>query len=278
MKKVNSILMSIEQMRPMPTSVTRIMHALDEPNSTGSLIADLIGLDQALAASVMQMANSAAMGSSVNCTSLPDAVMRLGFKRIRTMIMGIGASGPLTHRLSGYRLGAGELWNHSVATAVAAQWLAQAVRYPNPEEAYVAGLLHDMGKLVLDQFVAVDYSRMMDIMQSKKRSLWQVEEDLIGMDHGRVGGLMAEKWRFPPLLSDAIQFHHAPSLANAHEELPAIINIANSFTTPLAHGLVDYYGHIAHPEALRILNIPEPRLETLRTTITGYMLRGNLDG
>ncbi|HEX2980900.1 MAG TPA: HDOD domain-containing protein, partial [Anaerolineaceae bacterium] len=141
-QKIDQILLSVDRLRPMPSSVTRVLRAIEDPQSTSQIIAEFIGLDQALSAAVLQVANSAALGYSGNCTSLPDAVMRLGFKRLKTLIYGIGASGPLMRRLSGYRLGAGELWQHSIATAVGSQWLARSLRYPNPEEAYVGGLLH----------------------------------------------------------------------------------------------------------------------------------------
>jgi putative nucleotidyltransferase with HDIG domain len=273
--KVDQILSSVAQLRPMPTHVSRILRALEDPNTNAGEIADLIGLDQALAASLLKMANSAGLGYNLNCTNLKEAVMRLGYKRIKTLVLGLTATGPLTRRMIGYRLGAGELWNHSVATAVAAQWLAQAVRYPRPEEAYVAGLLHDFGKLLLDQHVLIDYNRMMEIMLRNNRCLWEVEEQVIGIDHARVGGLIAEKWSFPVILTEAIQFHHMPSLAPTAEELASIVNIANAFTSQYESGLTDLFGHIPHPEALRILGIPESRLETLRTTITQYMMVGN---
>lgn len=102
------------------------------------------------------------------------------------------ATSMMGSRLSGYRLGAGESWQHSLTIGVASQWLAQALDYPNPEQAYVAGLLHDIGKLLLDQAVFSNYMNIADYVQKYQMQLWQVEEKLIGIDHARLGGLIAE--------------------------------------------------------------------------------------
>ncbi len=269
-QKLDQILASVDKMRPMPTSVTRILNALDDSNNTGGMISDLIGLDQALAASVLQMANSAGMGFATVCSSLTDAVMRLGFKRIKNLVLGAASSGPLTRRLNGYRLGAGELWNHSVATAVTAQWISRYLHYSDPEEAYVAGLLHDMGKLILDQYMMIDYSRIIELMRNYNLALWQVEEKLLGIDHSMVGSLMAQKWNFPVILVDAIRYHHAPSLARTKQQLGAIINMANTLAKTPENEKIDPFGMVVHPEALTILGVDQLQLERIKQLLYEY--------
>jgi putative nucleotidyltransferase with HDIG domain len=234
------------------------------------MISELIGLDQALAASVLQMANSASLGFNFVCSSISDAVMRLGIKRIKVLVLGAASSGPLTRRLNGYRLGAGDLWNHSVATAVTAQWISRYLRYPDPEEAYVAGLLHDMGKLILDQYMNVDYMRILETMQTHQLSLWQVEQKLLGIDHSMVGSLMAQKWNFPPQLINAIRYHHAPSLASTKPELGAIINLGNFFSKSEKEFKLDPHGQIMHPEARNILSLDEMQVTRMRDMIIEY--------
>jgi putative nucleotidyltransferase with HDIG domain len=266
-QRLDQILASVEKMRPMPTSVTRILNSLDDPNNTAGMISDLIGLDQALAASVLQMANSAGMGFNTMCSNITDAVMRLGFKRVKTLVLGAASSGPLTRRLNGYRLGAGELWNHAVATAVTAQWISQFLHYADVEEAYVGGLLHDMGKLILDQYMMVDYIRIVELMKNYNLALWQVEEKLLGIDHSMVGSLMAQKWNFPIVLVDAIRYHHAPSLARSKQQLGAIINIANALSKDERALANDPNGMVIHPEALKILNIDDAQVMRMKEMI-----------
>jgi putative nucleotidyltransferase with HDIG domain len=273
-RKVDEILSSVDQLRPMPVNLTKILRAIEDPDSNIPAIAKMIGQDQALAALVLRMSNSATLGYMRTCTSLSEATLRLGLKRMKSVLLGVSATGPLTRRLSGYRLGAGELWNHAIATAMAAEWFAWYFHYPDAEEVYLAGLLHDMGKLLLDQYVLSDYTQMVDLMQRYSLTLWQVEERLLGIDHAAVGGLMAEKWTFPVILVDAIRYHHAPSLARSRPELPAIINIANACVIQPGEGLSDLFNKNIHPETLNILKLRDVDISELHQRVSGYLANG----
>jgi putative nucleotidyltransferase with HDIG domain len=264
---LNRVLQSVSRLRPLPMNVTRILRAMDDPATSAGSIADLISLDQALAAYVLRVANSAHLGYATSCASLNTAVMRLGFKQMRALVMSTVAAGPLTRRLSGYRLGNGELWQHSVIVASMARWLAQALNFPTPEEVYVAGLLHDIGKLLLDQFVLTDYHKIIETMSRNKTYLWQVEEQMFGIDHAGVGGLMASQWGFPISLVDSIKYHHQPGLASSQQKVAAIVNIANAFAPDSSHSLSALNGRVVHPNAMTILGLDLPALERLKTNL-----------
>lgn len=270
--KVALIIRTVDNLRPMPTSITRALRAIEDSSATSTEISEIIGLDQALSASILQSANSVSMGYSTDCSKLSDAVMRLGFKRLKGIILGIAAVGPFNQSLKGYRFGAGELWNHSIATAVSAEWIARELRYPDPEEAYTAGLLHDMGKLFLDQFVFSDYTRIVDLMLKYKLTLYMAEEQLLGIDHANVGGLIAEKWNFPVVLIDAIRYHHTPSFARTNQRLPAIVNVANSFFENTGNQNALFFERSIHPETYQILNITQERIDQMHVQLTNYML------
>jgi putative nucleotidyltransferase with HDIG domain len=264
-QKVEDIIQSVAGLRPMPANVTRILREIEKFEVSISTLAGLISLDQALAALVLQTSNSAALGYARTCSTVYDAIMHIGLSRLKSILLASTTTDMMKRGLSGYRLGEGELWHHSLVTAVAAEWLAQALRYPKPEEAYVSGLLHDMGKLLLDQFVLKDYSMIVDYVQRFQLPLWQVEEKLIGIDHARVGGLMAEHWNFPVPLVDAIRFHHAPSFARVNQQLPALVNLANSFSDDFQLGNTDLFSFQLHPETLNILKMDQAKVESLKS-------------
>ncbi|MFN7036219.1 MAG: HDOD domain-containing protein [Bellilinea sp.] len=266
-QRVQAILQSVNHLRPIPSNVTRVLKELENPKVSLGMIAEYIGLDQALAALVLQMANSAALGYGRSCSSLNDAVVRIGVKRLKSLLLASVAVDSMNRQLSGYRLGAGELWNHSVGTAVAAEWAARALSYPDPEEAYVAGLLHDIGKLLLDQYVLSDYSQIILYVKKYNQLLWQVEEKLIGIDHARVGGLIAQRWGFPAVLIDAITFHHYPSAAHANPVLAALVNLANYLTIKAQGSQQGLFCDALHPDTYIILSIDEARLERFQQRV-----------
>ncbi len=266
-EKVDKIIQSIDSLRPMPANVTRILKEMGNAEIGIRTLADFISLDQALTSLVLQLSNSVSLGYPRTCSTLYEAIMQIGLGRLRTVLMASPGTNMLSRRLRGYRLGEGELWNHSLATAVVSEWLGQALRYPKIEEAYICGLLHDIGKLFLDQFVLDDYPKIVDYVQRYQMQLWQVEEKLIGIDHARVGGLIAERWNFPAPLVDAIRFHHAPSFARTNQHLPAIVNIANSFAADIKMSNPDLFSNFIHPESLNILKIDDARVGKLRAAL-----------
>lgn len=266
--KVDEVLRGVSRLRPLPSSATRILNALDSQSSTAGMVAELIALDQAITAYILRVANSASLGYGTNCSSINDAVMRLGFKQVRSLVISMTASGPLSSRLSGYRQGDKELWFHSIATASASHWLAGVLRYPAPEEAYVAGLLHDIGKLLLDQFVMVDYPQIITTIQRHHKPLWQVEQELFGIDHAAVGGLIATRWEFPAPLVAAIQFHHVPAQAEKYRGLAAIVNLANALVPQENPSeLTRLEGREVTPGTLEILHVEPLMLERLKTRL-----------
>jgi putative nucleotidyltransferase with HDIG domain len=268
---LNRVLSTITRLRPLPSNVTSLLRTLESPHADAGKVASLVSLDQALTAYILRVANSASLGYGLSCSSVREAVMRLGFQRVRLLLLSAAASGPLTKRLSGYRLGDGVLWSHSIATASLSHWLARGLSYPDPEEAYAAGLLHDVGKLALDQFVQADYFHILESMAERKLHLWQVEELLFGIDHAGVGGVIADQWQFPVALQDAIRYHHAPSLARKYRELAALVNLANALVPKDRSGMGAMVGHPAHPEALHLLRLEPHAFERFQQQVPAVL-------
>lgn len=262
---VDSILRSIARLKPMPSNVSSLLREIERQDTSIDKLTGMIELDQVLTALVLQLSNSASLGYARSCSTVHEAIMHIGLKRLKTVLTTSSATNMMSRSVSGYRLGAGELWHHSITVAVAAEWLAQTFHYPDTEQAYVAGLLHDIGKLLMDQVILSNYIKIADYVASYRMPLSQVEETLIGIDHGKVGGLIAEHWDFPVELADAIRFHHAPSLARTSPKLPAIINLANSFTEDYQLAKSALLSFQVHPESLNILKLTPQMLVELKT-------------
>ncbi len=266
-QKVDEIIQSVTSLRPMPSNITRIIKQMENPEITIDMLVGLVSLDQALTAMVLQMSNSVSLGYSRQCTTLYESIMYIGLKRLKSILLTSSATDMMNKKLNGYRFGAGELWHHALVTSVCSEWLAQVLRYPNPEEAFVSGMLHDIGKLLLDQYVFKNYDTITDWVHHYKVPVWQVEDKLFGINHARVGGMIAQRWNYPQVLVDAIQYHHNPSLSAANNQLSAIVNVANSFASEYTTVNSDLFSFEIHPETYHILKLNLAEIENLKTKL-----------
>jgi putative nucleotidyltransferase with HDIG domain len=293
--KLEQIVRDVEQLKPLPASTLRVMRALNDSEISAMRVAELVSLDQALTANVLRLANSAFMGYVTPCVSVHQAVVRVGFERMRSLVLGAAAAQTLRTDLKGYALRSDELWRHALTVAFLARYLAGRLGTVNLEEAYISGLLHDIGKVVLDQYVLDDNAVIAALREQEQLPLWESEKKVLGMDHGAVGGLMTERWHFPVMLIDAVRFHHWPTLANAHHQrLAAIVNLADTYaalptsaapepgllpaetaapadgaavpaeTVPPPGGLPR---NTPSPESLRILNLAPPQAADLQASL-----------
>ena len=270
-QKVDIVLSTINNLQPIPSSVTRILKEIDNPYTSVTTISEYIGLDQALTAMVLKTSNSVLLGYKEKCSSITDAVMRIGFKLLKAILFAQFSVGPMTGKLNGYRLGNDQLWVHSLKIAMISEWLARNLRYDDPEEAYIAGLLHDMGKLLLDQFVLEDYQNIVRHVKQYHMPVWQAEEIHIGIDHAKLGGVMASRWNFATSLIEGIQYHHIPSAAKLNQKLPAIVNLAHIMVIQNNDDENELLRVDLHPDTVKILNIHLKDLDQLSKGVNDFL-------
>ena len=196
---------------PLPAVVTRIMQTINNPATGADELSRLISLDQGLSSKILRIVNSAYYGFPKRISTITHAVVILGFNTVRNLVLGVSAFGMLPQKAGASGLNRNKFWEHSVATAVAASVLAKT-RKPMArsavEEAFVAGLLHDVGKLFLDSYFPVQFAVCMAFASREKITQGEAERRVLDIDHMVVGRKIAEHWNFPPNLVNAIGAHH----------------------------------------------------------------------
>lgn len=211
---LQALLRSGTQLPTLPIIVFELHAVLDREDATSVDVAHVIERDPALTARLLRAANSAAFSRGGDrISNVNAAVQRIGVGQVRTLclvlavVQAFGKGEGLSHDA---------LWEHSAAVGAVARrlWTAGG-QSTGLEDLYVAGLLHDVGLLVIDQFFPADFAAVQTARGEMDLPLWQQEEDSLGMDHGDVGGLLLGSWGLPPLIVDAVTYHHREDEAPA---------------------------------------------------------------
>ncbi len=225
----------IGRLRDLPTP-TRVVHdiwrVLSDESASAQALADVLTRDTALSARCLRLANSAYFGLPEPVADVRAACVVLGFETIRGIAVGVAALDGLA------RAGRGALepeafWRHSVGTAHAAQTLARKIGIPECGTAFCAGILHDIGRLALAATARADFARL--DLSEEGAPLREQEEELFGASHDEVGGWIAERWKLPAPLSEAIRGHHGPPLPDDDSGWAALVHVADAIAH--RHGL-----------------------------------------
>jgi len=221
----------------MPATCLKALRMTQDPNCAPRDLHQVVSQDQALCARILRIVNSALYGLSREVATIRHAIALLGLDTIRSIILaatahdvlgsGIGRSADLGSKL---------LAEHSWAVAVAARIIAHRTRQGNPEEAFLAGLMHDIGKTVLNKNVPKEYSQVLNEVYCQGSTFHDAELMLFGFSHQHVGALVADRWNFPPRLCQAIGFHHTVHDAPDHPEFASVVNLADLFSIALEIG------------------------------------------
>ncbi len=224
--KLHAMVDRIDKLPTLPVVVTQILSLVESPETSAVDVNRVISTDQALAAKVLKLVNSPFYGFSRQISTVTQAVVILGFRTIKSLALSATVFEIFGGRGT-QRFDRQEFWKHSIGTGVAAQIIAKKMRYPLIEEAFIAGIVHDLGKVVLDQFLPDDFARVLAWRDDKGSSLRAAEKAVLGVDHAAIGGWLAERWKLPPALLHAIAWHHDATKAENTEVLPAIIYLAD---------------------------------------------------
>jgi putative nucleotidyltransferase with HDIG domain len=240
---LTELINKVEKLPELPQVAMRLNRMMEDPNVSANQLAEVMRLDANMTGQALRLCNSASFGLPRKIETVREAVAMMGFKAIKSMIYTIIAHSALERPVGGYNLGQGALWFNSLTCAVYAKYLAEEFDYPDSESAFTAGLLRDIGKLVLGEYVGANYEAIEALAIEKQMDFMQAEEKVIGYSHTTVGEKVAEKWNLPERLSKVIRYHHKPSEligTNASDEdilFVTVVHIADVFTMMLGAGI-----------------------------------------
>ena len=213
---------------PAP-AVTRLLQVLSLPDADHDDVICIVKQDGVLSAKLLAICNSARFGLAEPVGSVEQAVFYLGHGEIHRLIMAISFGVALSPTLPGYVIEDGELWRHSLVTAYATERVLKAVSSVSlePSIAYPAGLLHDIGKVVISHALNAENQQLIrQIVERGGHSLLEVEREVLGADHAEIGACLLRQWRLPDNIVEAVANHHAPPV-KPRPQLSAIVHVAD---------------------------------------------------
>jgi putative nucleotidyltransferase with HDIG domain len=232
---LDSLIGNLDQIPPFPRNLVLLTELLEKPDVNVDQVVSLIEYDPALTALVMRLCNSAYFGASSPASDLHEATARLGFNEIFQLVTSLGAAALLRPQQKGYGIEAGELWRHSVTSALIGKCIALD-RDDNPSLVFTACLLHDIGKVALSRSLEEQYDQVLVETRRSQTPMLVVEQQLLGFDHAEVGGRLLERWQFAPRLAAAVRYHHDPAAAGEHASLAAYAYLANMIACFMGFG------------------------------------------
>ncbi|MBN2256134.1 MAG: HDOD domain-containing protein [Deltaproteobacteria bacterium] len=211
MINVDRILKKIDRIPAFPATVRKVWDVMKDPDYSMNELVTVIEYDQAITANILKMSNSAYFGVRRKVSNVRDAVIYLGQANIARVVTAAGIT-RFYKDVKGYRLTAKALWEHSVAVALMSKILADRVYGREEPMLFTAGLIHDMGKIILGEFVFDSMQEIMNLVSHQNYSFLEAEEEVLGTNHAEIGGRVASNWNFPQEIVDAITYHHRPDL------------------------------------------------------------------
>lgn len=229
------IVTNVLKVAALPEVALKFSEAIKNPLTSNQDLENIVSEDAALAAKVLMIANSALFNFPSKIDTIANAITIIGHKQLSEIILSCSIVA-MFKDIPQDIIDMEQFWRHSISVATAARIIASSRREQNIEKYFTAGLLHDIGKLII--FVeAPKYAvEVLKQCSEKKELMYKVEKDILGFDHAKLGAMLLKKWKLPDEVVAAVYYHHMPSVSSGNIIAPATIHIADIFTHSLQFG------------------------------------------
>jgi len=256
-----SFLSRLPELPEISNGFTPIIRAIYMPDASSQDFVATLSSDKKISTKILQLCNSAFYNFNRKVPGIQLAFNLLGGSVLRSLaVLSVLDPNLLQEPLVGYNIKNGEFWEHLYITAVCSRYIAEVVDYPEPEEAFCAGLIHDIGKIILNNYAFPHLRQAMNMTVMKGYPLWEAERQACGIDHAEISAKIAENWGLPDSFVQPIKYHHESEKITDNQLLGAILHAANVASIILSQGRQDYYLKWVSQETLDALQINDEQL------------------
>ena len=273
--KLEDLKNRIDMLKPIPETARRIISRMEYSGYSLSDLEKYISQDQAITANILKMCNSALYGFPGRISSIKKAAALLETKPLEKIVMAASLCNLYKDKIGAYSVGKGEMLNHSLCCAMVAELISQEKKIKNPDTIFTAGLLHDIGKVILDQYAFEKFNLIMDRVLNENALFLDAENEILGYNHAQIGGIIARKWNLPEVLIEAISFHHQSQKAKENPEVVSVVHIADNICSMIGYGCgADAMDNHIHQFAISSINLHSDDVDMIIKKLAGIMKKG----
>ncbi|MEW6258647.1 MAG: HDOD domain-containing protein [Thermodesulfobacteriota bacterium] len=233
---LKNVIQRINDLPTLPRTILRISELVNNPKTSAKDLAKVITDDQVLTARLLKLVNSSFYGFPQKISTVTGAIVLLGFDAIRNLLLTTSVFDLFSNKYKANKELQEKFWDHSLGCAIGAKAIGGFLKSEQVEELFVAGLLHDIGKIVEMMIMPQEFEQAVQKTRDEPITIYQAEEQVLGFTHTEVGRLLAEKWNLPTKLSHIIAHHHHPIKAGRFVDETAVVHVADIFCRALGLG------------------------------------------
>jgi len=226
----------VKEVPTLPIVYQQLFSKMSDPNVSVPQLADVVSRDQSLATKILKLVNSAFYGYKKEITTISRAMVILGFRTVRNAALAISVFDYVSGAVEDSRFPVEDFWKHSLCTASICKVLGQKAGVMQQEETFVAGLLHDIGKMIMMKYFPEDFGEVCGHAIDNGKTWSEAEDELLNIGHASVAKAVLRSWNFPSTLIEAVQFHHSLSSGASYPTLVALTNVADHVSYELEMG------------------------------------------
>ncbi|WP_243545879.1 HDOD domain-containing protein [Pseudodesulfovibrio tunisiensis] len=258
--------LSVKDLPTLPDVLTEVSKLVEDPDASTEAIAKVISRDQVLSAKVLKMVNSPIYGFPGRISSIQHALVLLGFNVIRGIIISTSVFDMMEQAMKG-------LWEHSLGCATACTIIAQRAGFEDPEEYAVAGLLHDLGKVVTAVQLPDLHQQIVETVQARDITYFQAEKAVMGFGHDRINAWLARHWGLPANIRESMSRHHAPQLAEFYKPMSCVVHLGDFLIRLFEFGTSgDDQTAFLRPEAMKELGFRMSDLDRIMDSLADQLM------
>lgn len=269
-QRIESVINNINQLPAIPDVVSKVITMVNDPNVAFNKVAEEICKDQSMTTNILKLCNSAYFSQGKQITSIERAIVTLGLKEVKDIVVVAATKAVMDKSILGYDLPKGELWRHGLAVAMLSKKIAiEKKKKDLADTVFTGGLIHGIGKTVLALYINSAYKEILKTVQDKGITFQMAEKEVLGYDHQEIGEKILTKWNFPDVLKAIVRYHLEPDSApEQYKEAVSMVHVANGLCLMAGIGVgADGLYYEISSNALQRIGLSEDELNNLFSSV-----------